>query len=203
MHTVCTPQSIPPHGAWSRRLGPRGSPRRRAQRQPGGPRPQIGADPGRVSLRIPGAGHHDHARGNRAWVCRRGFALIFVDSNVPMYLVGSDHPHNGDARRLLEPLVSERERLATDAAVFQEILPAHLLVRSGIRFRDRRRACPRSIDERWRTWRDSNPRHPVPKSGRTGGGRLFAPVRQQSSLAGVRHVSLAADRRRTAAKAGE
>lgn len=45
--------------------------------------------------------------------------------------------------------------------------------------------------------------HPVPKFGGTGGGTLFASVRQQSSLAGFRAIFLAADRRRTAAKAGE
>lgn len=48
--------------------------------------------------------------------------MIFVDSNVPMYLVGADHPHKSDALRLLERLVSERERLVTDAEVFQEML---------------------------------------------------------------------------------
>ena len=26
--------------------------------------------------------------------------MIFVDSNVPMYLVGSEHPHKIDAQRL-------------------------------------------------------------------------------------------------------
>lgn len=48
--------------------------------------------------------------------------MIFVDSNVPMYLVGADHPHKVDARRLLERLITEGERLATDVEVFQEIL---------------------------------------------------------------------------------
>jgi predicted nucleic acid-binding protein len=48
--------------------------------------------------------------------------LIFVDSNVPMYLIGDDHPHKADAQRLLERLTSDRERLVTDAEVFQEIL---------------------------------------------------------------------------------
>ncbi|HEX5044623.1 MAG TPA: type II toxin-antitoxin system VapC family toxin [Candidatus Polarisedimenticolaceae bacterium] len=48
--------------------------------------------------------------------------MIFVDSNVPMYLVGGDHPHKVDARRLLERLVADGERLVTDAEVFQEIL---------------------------------------------------------------------------------
>jgi uncharacterized protein len=48
--------------------------------------------------------------------------LIFVDSNVPMYLIGDDHPHKADAQRLLERLTSDRERLVTDAEVFQELL---------------------------------------------------------------------------------
>jgi predicted nucleic acid-binding protein len=48
--------------------------------------------------------------------------VIFVDSNVPMYLVGGDHPHKVDARRLLERLVADGERLVTDVEVFQEIL---------------------------------------------------------------------------------
>ncbi len=48
--------------------------------------------------------------------------MIFVDSNVPMYLVGADHPHKIDARRLLERTVADGERLVTDVEVFQEIL---------------------------------------------------------------------------------
>jgi predicted nucleic acid-binding protein len=48
--------------------------------------------------------------------------VIFVDSNVPMYLVGGDHPHKVDARRFLERLVADGERLVTDVEVFQEIL---------------------------------------------------------------------------------
>jgi predicted nucleic acid-binding protein len=48
--------------------------------------------------------------------------LIFVDSNVPMYLVGAPHRHKIDAQRLLERCVSERIALVTDAEVLQEIL---------------------------------------------------------------------------------
>ena len=48
--------------------------------------------------------------------------MIFIDSNIPMYLVGAPHPHKTDARRWLEELVSGRERLVTDAEVLQEIL---------------------------------------------------------------------------------
>lgn len=39
-----------------------------------------------------------------------------------MYLVGAPHPHKTDSQRLLEKLVADRQRLVTDAEVFQEIL---------------------------------------------------------------------------------
>ena len=48
--------------------------------------------------------------------------MIFIDSNVPMYLVGSEHPHKVDAQSLLERCVADDERLVTDAEVLQEIL---------------------------------------------------------------------------------
>ena len=48
--------------------------------------------------------------------------MIFIDSNIPMYLVGAPHPHKTDAQRLLERAVADRESLVTDAEVLQEIL---------------------------------------------------------------------------------
>lgn len=48
--------------------------------------------------------------------------MIFVDSNVPMYLVGAPHPHKADAQRLIEKCIADNERLVTDAEVLQEIL---------------------------------------------------------------------------------
>ena len=48
--------------------------------------------------------------------------MIFLDTNVPMYLVGADHPHKADAQRLLERAAGSRERLVTDVEVFQEML---------------------------------------------------------------------------------
>ncbi|MGH9188373.1 MAG: type II toxin-antitoxin system VapC family toxin, partial [Acidimicrobiales bacterium] len=48
--------------------------------------------------------------------------MILVDSNVLMYLVGADHPYKADARRILERLISDKQRLVTDAEVFREIL---------------------------------------------------------------------------------
>jgi len=47
--------------------------------------------------------------------------VIFVDSNIPMYLIGALHPHKLDAQRLLEGVVSAGEALVTDAEVLQEI----------------------------------------------------------------------------------
>jgi len=54
--------------------------------------------------------------------------MILIDSNVPMYLIGAPHPHKSDAQRLLERLISARERLVTDAEVFQEILHRYVAI---------------------------------------------------------------------------
>jgi len=54
--------------------------------------------------------------------------VIFIDSNIPMYLVGASHPHKIGALRWLEELVSARERLATDAEVLQEILHRYVSI---------------------------------------------------------------------------
>lgn len=48
--------------------------------------------------------------------------MIFIDSNIPMYLVGAAHPNKDAARRQLEPAIIEGERLVTDSEVFQELL---------------------------------------------------------------------------------
>ena len=48
--------------------------------------------------------------------------MIFVDSNIPMYLIGATHRHKVDAQRLLERAIADRDKLVTDAEVFQEIL---------------------------------------------------------------------------------
>ena len=45
-----------------------------------------------------------------------------------MYLVGAPHPHKADAQRLLEKLVSDRERLVTNAEVLQEILHRYVAI---------------------------------------------------------------------------
>ena len=48
--------------------------------------------------------------------------MIFIDSNIPMYLIGAAHPHKAEAQLLLERLTAAGERLVTDAEVMQEIL---------------------------------------------------------------------------------
>jgi len=54
--------------------------------------------------------------------------VILIDSNIPMYLIGADHPNKIDARRELERMISDRERLVTDAEAFQEILHRFLAI---------------------------------------------------------------------------
>ena len=65
--------------------------------------------------------------------------MILVDSNIPMYLVGASHPHKTDAQRLLEKLITDRQRLVTDAEVLQEILHRYVAI-------DRRDAIQPAFD---------------------------------------------------------
>ena len=55
--------------------------------------------------------------------------MIFVDANIPMYLVGAPHPHRVDAQRLLESAISAKERLVSDVEVFQEILHRYVAIK--------------------------------------------------------------------------
>ena len=48
--------------------------------------------------------------------------MIFVDSNVPMYLIGAEHPLRARARERVEEVVAAGEALCADAEVLQEIL---------------------------------------------------------------------------------
>jgi predicted nucleic acid-binding protein len=45
-----------------------------------------------------------------------------------MYLIGAPHNHKSDAQRLLEKLVSDRQRLVTDTEVLQEILHRYVAI---------------------------------------------------------------------------
>ncbi len=65
--------------------------------------------------------------------------MILLDSNIPMYLVGRDHPLKEAARRALERAVMRRERLVTDAEVYQEVLHRYTAI-------DRREAIGPAFD---------------------------------------------------------
>jgi predicted nucleic acid-binding protein len=55
--------------------------------------------------------------------------VIFIDSNIPMYLIGAPHPNKDAARRLLEACIERSERLVSDAEVLQEILHRYAAIR--------------------------------------------------------------------------
>jgi predicted nucleic acid-binding protein len=65
--------------------------------------------------------------------------LIFIDSNIPMYLVGARHPNKPRARELLDECFDTNERLVTDVEVLQEILHRYTAI-------DRRDAIPPAFD---------------------------------------------------------
>jgi len=65
--------------------------------------------------------------------------VIFLDSNIPMYLVGALHPHKRDAQQILERCLSEGERLVTDVEALQEILHRYVAI-------DRRDAIQPAFD---------------------------------------------------------
>ena len=48
--------------------------------------------------------------------------VIFVDANIPMYLVGGDHPNKATVLELLPTLTMAGEQFVTDVEVYQEIL---------------------------------------------------------------------------------
>jgi hypothetical protein len=54
--------------------------------------------------------------------------VIFVDSNIPIYLVGADHPNKEAARILLERAITDGELLVTDAEALQEILHRYVAI---------------------------------------------------------------------------
>ena len=57
--------------------------------------------------------------------------MIFVDSNVPMYLIGAPHPNKDRAKKLLERLIEDKERFVTDVEVYQEILHRYTAIRQA------------------------------------------------------------------------
>ncbi len=47
---------------------------------------------------------------------------VFIDSNIPMYVAGSDHPNRGPSQRLLARVQSGEVEGCTSTEVLQEIL---------------------------------------------------------------------------------
>jgi hypothetical protein len=60
-----------------------------------------------------------YACGDRERIWRWYTSLILVDSNIPMYLVGAPHPHKADAQRLLENLITDRQRLVRGQTLYR------------------------------------------------------------------------------------
>jgi len=73
--------------------------------------------------------------------------VIFIDSNIPMYLIGASHPHKADAQRLLEQALTDRTRLVTDAEVFQEILRRYTAIQRHDAIDPAFRVLTRIVDE--------------------------------------------------------
>ena len=48
--------------------------------------------------------------------------MVFVDSNLPMYVAGRDHPHRAPARRFFERVRASDVAICTSTEVLQEIL---------------------------------------------------------------------------------
>lgn len=54
--------------------------------------------------------------------------MIFIDSNIPMYLIGAPHPNKEASRAMLEQCITRGERLVADAEVLQEILHRYVAI---------------------------------------------------------------------------
>jgi predicted nucleic acid-binding protein len=55
--------------------------------------------------------------------------VIFLDSNIPMYLVGSPHPNKVAAEQAIAGLIAQQEKLVTDVEVLQEILHRYAAIK--------------------------------------------------------------------------
>ncbi|MGI8730670.1 MAG: type II toxin-antitoxin system VapC family toxin [Solirubrobacteraceae bacterium] len=55
--------------------------------------------------------------------------MIFVDSNIPMYVVGNDQLHKAAAMSAIGEALARDQRLVSDAEVLQEILHRYTAIR--------------------------------------------------------------------------
>lgn len=54
--------------------------------------------------------------------------MIFVDSNIPMYLVGAEHPNKEKARQHVEEAIRDAVHLVSSAEVYQEVLHRYVAI---------------------------------------------------------------------------
>ena len=72
---------------------------------------------------------------------------ILIDSNIPMYLIGGEHPNRDRARAMLEVAIAAREPLVTDAEAFQEILHRYVAINRRDAIEPAWAALRRVVDE--------------------------------------------------------
>ncbi|HUG48175.1 MAG TPA: type II toxin-antitoxin system VapC family toxin [Candidatus Limnocylindria bacterium] len=58
--------------------------------------------------------------------------MIYVDSNVPMYLVGGQHVNKQRVVELVAQLLGARDELVTSAETFQEIIHRYVALRDRL-----------------------------------------------------------------------
>ena len=73
--------------------------------------------------------------------------MIFVDANVPMYVVGTSDIHKRATESILSRMIVAGERLVTDAEVLQEILHRYSALRRWHAVGDAFGAILRLVDE--------------------------------------------------------
>ena len=76
--------------------------------------------------------------------------MIFIDSNIPMYLVGTAHENRNRAASLLRSMVARNERMVSDAEVMQEILHRYHAIRRPTAIDDALGVLERLVDEVFR-----------------------------------------------------
>lgn len=73
--------------------------------------------------------------------------MIFIDSNIPMYLVGAPHDNRKRAASLLRSMVARNERMVSDADVMQEILHRYHAIQRPTAMDDALGVLERLVDE--------------------------------------------------------
>lgn len=59
---------------------------------------------------------------------RKDTKLIFLDSNIPMYIVGEDHPNRTMSVAIIQKLTIDRIPMYSDVEVLQEILHRYVSI---------------------------------------------------------------------------